>query len=1617
MSQAKKKTEKKKAEKQIPELTIVGIGASSGGLAALRQFFEHVPEDSGLAFVVVVHLSPDYKSMMAELLQPSVKMPVMQVTKTLQLKANTVYVIPPNANLNSIDTHLRLSDLEEKRSERAPVDHFFRTLAATHDGHSIGVILSGAGSDGSLGIKEIKNKGGLTIAQDPVEAEFEGMPLSAISTGMIDLIVPITEIPRHILEFVNTKPQISKFTNGQEPGQKERNLVNKIFVQIKSRTNRDFSHYKLSTIIRRLERRMQLYQVEILEDYLNILRKNPEEVRMLSDEFLINVTSFFRDRQVFDFLEKNIIPSLVENKNSGQQVRVWSVGCATGEEAYSLAILLIEACNLLEVAPSIQVFATDLHEKSLQKGREGFYPGDIKTDISPERLQRFFIKEDGGYRVRKELREQVIFTPHNLLSDPPFSRIDLLVCRNLLIYLKRDIQQDIFDLFHYSLKPNRFLLLGTSETLENTDFFKMESKEFSMYKKRNINGPEPKLPFFPRLQHKVIQYAGQQKQEEKVSPGILHHKLVERYGFPSLLVNLDYQVIHVSENAGRYLSISGGELSKNLFKLIKPELQIDLRAIIYNARDQHKLARTKPVLINLDGEEKYLSLSAQLIEDTEFQEVILVIFEEFSHENLLPQDKISTGYSATQREVALEKELNENQQSLQAIVEEYETTQEEMKASNEELQSANEELRSTMEELETSKEELQSLNEELTTLNQENRHKVEEMSQLSDDLQNLQASTEIATLYLDKNLNILRFTPKLGELFNVRPADKGRPISDQTHKLGYNQLTDDALQVLRNLQPIEREVEDEQGNFYLTRLLPYRTADDRIMGVVITFVDINKLKKAQEDLKESESYFRALVNASSDVVYRMSADWKEMCELKGYNFLTNTVKPDKNWRQKYIHPDDREHMDQVIEHSIRNKSVFELEHRVLRSDGSLGWTASRAVPLLNQNGEIKEWFGAASDITIRKQAEQELNQAKIYAETIIETLHEPLLILHPDLTVKSANNQFCTHFQVNPENTMGTLVYDLGNGQWRIPALQKLLEEVLPENKFFNDYEVTHHFDQIGERIMLVNARRLDHVQLILLGIRDITERKRNELNLQEAKEMAEKAAKAKEDFVAHMSHEIRTPLNAIMGLSHLLLKNEPKNAQLDNLNTLKVASENLSQIINDILDFSKLQAGKISVEAEEINLRDLVAKIIKIHQIVAGEKDVKLEAKLDKKLPDFIVSDQLKLSQVLHNLLSNAIKFTPEGKVKLEIKVEQVKAGKIWLYFEISDTGIGIGEDKLQNIFEVFSQADSSTVRLFGGTGLGLSLCKQYLELMGSEIKVVSELGKGSRFSFTLPVKEGNGETEATQDELMQTGQAIDFHDFRLLLVEDADVNRMMIRQFLENWWPLQCIEASNGEEAINLARQSSFDLILMDIRMPVIDGYEATRQIRKINGYEKVPIIALTADVSQKVKDEKDNGLFDDIIVKPIDTEVMQRSVIAAASVSMPAKAQEKGVAQVTEVPNSKLDLQKVFAMMHNDKANIKHFLQKSLKEVEQLHRDILEAIDQRDYEKVRSREHKFRWTLELYGLTQLHNHVITIKDVLQDMPQKLSEDGQLKKVKNKADKLFKEAREELKRLIEEV
>lgn len=873
---------------QSEPLTIVGIGASAGGLSALKSLLKRTSKGQRVAYVVVIHLSPNHESHLAGLLQAECELPVQQVSRTTRLEADHVYVIPPNANLNTIDTHLRLSKLEKHRRERAPIDHFFRTLADTHDGSSVGVVLTGSGSDGTLGIRWIKEKGGVTIAQDPEEAEYDGMPRSAIDSGFVDLVLPLERIPDQISRIAATRPRLPMQATATDLDDEDARALQRIFAQIRAHTRHDFSQYKRSTILRRIGRRMQLHQLEHLADYAAALRDNREEVLQLFDDLLINVTEFFRDEHVFAHLAEEVIPELLRNKGPDDSVRVWSVGCSTGEEAYSLAILLLEALSRSNTAPPrVQVFASDLHEHSLKTAREGVYPDSIAASMSRERLNRWFVMENGSYRVRREVREAVVFAPHILLRDPPFSRLDLVVCRNLMIYLQRDVQQDVLGLFHYALNPGGLLLVGTAESVDGHEAFEVVDKHHCLYARRNVPVKDARLPVFPLSAGGA---AGSQETADRtpVRPsagyGALHAQLVEQYAPPSILINHNHDVVHYSSHAGRFLQHPGGDPTTNVLKLVVEPLRIELRAALHSAQERGESVRSRPISVTIADESQRIVLRVRHLDRGESRGHWLVIFDDVEEAPGGGQGGApDPAQAATVRELDAELELT--RQRLQSLIEEYETGQEEMKASNEELQSANEELRSTLEELETSKEELHSMNEELSTVNEENRNRVEELTRLSNDLQNLLVATNIATMFLDRDLRIIRFTPQTENVFNILPTDRGRPLSDLTHRLGDTSLAEDARKVLADLSPIEREVDSDHGRSYLTRVMPYRAANDRIGGVVMTLVDITERKRAEDALRASEEQYRTLFDSIDEGFCVLEVIFGEEGHVKDCRFL------------------------------------------------------------------------------------------------------------------------------------------------------------------------------------------------------------------------------------------------------------------------------------------------------------------------------------------------------------------------------------------------------------------------------------------------------------------------------------------------------------------------------------------------------------------------------------------------------------------------------------------------------------------------------------------------------------------------------------------------------------
>lgn len=868
------RTQRKKKSSISPpnsqhELTIVGIGASAGGLKALRSFFEALPETTGMAFVVVTHLHPEHESVMADILQGNTKMHVSQVTRMVDVEPDHVYVIPPNHQILMADHKVDVKEYDEPRGPRSPVDHFFRSLAKV--GHNmVGIILSGTGSDGSVGIKAIKEEGGLLMVQSPEEAEYDGMPRAAINTGIIDVVLPVSELADTLIKYARQPDMLPR--DPEELTAQQNETMQRILAHVNARTGHDFRQYKRTTVLRRIQRRMQLSGYQSLDEYHSFMRQNGDEASAMFNDILIGVTNFFRDAGSWDALASTVIPDIFANKREGDTVRVWTIGCSTGEEAYTVAMLLLEHAETLNERIPIQVFASDLDDRALSQARDGIYPSAIEADVSAARLERFFTPRDGHYQVRRELRDLVLFTKHSVLRDPPFSKLDLISCRNLLIYLQREVQESVLDTFHFALVPEGYLFLGSSESAESVkELFQAVDKSHRIYRARIWVGKYPHVPTLPlkgfpaRSYDAVVPLRGTQKRSvTDVSLIQDHLKALEETGPPSIWVDEDYMILNISESAGRFLVYPGGPVTNHLLHLVRPELHTELRSALFQAFEKGKSTVSTPLNVHLDGGTERVVIAVRLDKrKAEFKKEqarrALVIFIEDEDAAGPGVEKAAKDRSVQRSEDVvkqLEREVHHLRSRLQASLEEFNSSNEEMKAANEELQSINEEYRSTTEELETSKEELQSVNEELQTVNNELRNNVEEISRAHSDLENLMYATQIATIFLDRELKIKRYSPGMERLFNIKPTDRGRPISDFTHKLGYQNLVEDVRSVLDDLVTIERESTGPDNRSMLIRLLPYRTVDKQVDGVVISFVDITEVKNAEQARQNYESFYK-----------------------------------------------------------------------------------------------------------------------------------------------------------------------------------------------------------------------------------------------------------------------------------------------------------------------------------------------------------------------------------------------------------------------------------------------------------------------------------------------------------------------------------------------------------------------------------------------------------------------------------------------------------------------------------------------------------------------------------------------------------------------------------------
>ncbi|HLP02812.1 MAG TPA: chemotaxis protein CheB [Opitutaceae bacterium] len=836
---------------------IVGIGASAGGLEALELFLRHVPADSGLAYVIVQHLDPARKAIVAELLQRVTGMPVTEVRDRTRVRPDCVYIIPPNKDMSVLHGVLHLLEPVAPHGVRLPIDFFFRSLAQDRQEHSIGVVLSGMGSDGTLGLRAIKESGGVVLVQELASAKFDGMPRSAIEAGLADFVAPAEKLPELIVAYRQRTGQNRRADQSAEDISS--GDIGKVLVLLRARTGHDFSLYRPTTLRRRIERRMGVHQIGRLPDYVRYLRENPQEVEILFKELLIGVTNFFRDPVAWEKLRDEVLPELIKARSDSRGVlRAWVPGCSTGEEAYSLAMVFKEA--LAKAKPganlTLQIYATDLDQEAIRQARLGVYPENIAADVLPRRLGRFFVREDGRYRVNKEIREMVIFAPQNLIMDPPFTKLDLLSCRNLLIYLTPELQRKLFPVFHYSLNPGGVLFLGSAESIGDfTGLFAPLCAKERLFR-RNETGPRGVPIEFP-TRFVAVTPSREGVVAQQLPPGgnfqpLVEGLLLQNHAPAAVLVNGDGDILYVSGRTGKFLEPATGKANWNVAAMARDELRYEITGALQRALREKTAVALRGLSVRTEGGAQGVELHVRPVDGPPpHNDLAMIVFVE-SPAPSVPVRGESGGKGATRdaRLAELARALQEARQEVQTCREEMQSSQEELRSMNEELQSANEELQSTNEELTTSKEEMQSLNEELHTVNAELQSKLEELSAANNDMKNLLNSTDIATVFLDESLRIRRFTSQANQLFKLIPGDVGRPITDLASELCYPELADDAREVLRTLVFAEKPIAARADRWYAVRIMPYRTIENRIDGVVITFSDITTSKQLEAELRE-----------------------------------------------------------------------------------------------------------------------------------------------------------------------------------------------------------------------------------------------------------------------------------------------------------------------------------------------------------------------------------------------------------------------------------------------------------------------------------------------------------------------------------------------------------------------------------------------------------------------------------------------------------------------------------------------------------------------------------------------------------------------------------------------
>lgn len=1442
---------------------IVGIGASAGGLDALKALFQNLPVDSGAAFVVIQHLDPAHESLTAEILSRSTRMPTVQVTQGMLLEANHVYVIPPNSYLTVNKGAFELKEPVLDHGLRLPVDYFFKSLSNHEEGRVIAIIVSGTGHDGSGGLSSIKGDCGLVMAQEPATAQYDGMPRSAIDTGLVDVVCPVEDMGIHIASFLENK---NIATAGDSAAETNGDIakLNSILALILMRTGHDFRTYKSGTLGRRIGRRMGLQNIDNYAEYLLYLREHEDEVGKLQQDLLISVTAFFRDPEAFEALDQKVITPLIEHKEEDQLIRVWVPGCATGEEAYSIAMLIIEKLDAVHKHCPIQVFASDIDESAISVGRAGLYSQSIVGGLSKERLNRFFTLEDKGYRVNKSLRDCITFANQNLISDPPFSNMDIISCRNLLIYLSTPEQRKLLALFHFALCDDGYLFLGHSETATHPNgLFTPLAKKWRVYRRAAVNQENKfDFPLSTRISGSVIHNfsASNHQSEQSRLADLVQHQLIQEYAPAAVLVNQKHQVLYFSGPTNRYLEQPIGAPTQDLLSLAKPELRAGLRTTLKQVAKERKIIILDDCPIVIDGSRIAVRVAVKPLRlPRTSAPLTLITFEE--HSNVLPKlapTRVDDDGSTDALVKQLEGELHISREELQSHVEEFESANEELQAANEEVMSVNEELQSSNEELETSKEELQAMNEELTTVNNQLKSKMDELAKANDDLENLLNSTDIATIFVDAELNIGRFTPATKDLLNLISSDIGRPLIDIRPKFIDENLMHDVDQVLAKLTPIEAELMTESGRYFLRRILPYRTGDNRIAGVVITFVDISSRIAAEEQAR----LLAAVVRDSNDAVTLQDLNGKITHWNRGAQLMYGWSEQEALTKTIFdlVLKTEVAATKATLQRIKDGEVIKSLESQRVRKDGQVIDVWATLTPLTDDKNKISAIATTERDITDIKLNENELRQNEENFRSLIESAPDALILVNSAGEIEIANVRAESLFGYGNNELAGMTVEQLMPKRFRMKHIKN-------RNGFFSDakicelgtdmelFALTKEGKEIPIEIGLSPIESANGL-VVCAAIRDITERKQSEEKLRVASDIAESALAAKSRFLATASHDLRQPLQSLVLLNKALLKSENKVDSIKKLRMQQESLDSMKHLLNSLLDISKLDSGTVKAEKKNIKLQQILQRMGNDFTAIANEKGLDL---IVEKTNAEVLTDPDLLSQLVQNLVANAIRYTNSGYVKL-VCLDDDNGIRL----EVRDSGIGIAADQQTSIFDEFHQANPDPHTSNTGLGLGLSIVQRLAALLGTSVELKSELNHGSVFSIVLPLAEFES-VEVSQGMVDQPQTTM--QSGVVLIVDDNLGVLEAARMLLELEPEFEVVTASSPPDVYSLIDKITPDLIISDFHLSHKDtGIDVIKTVRKQSARD-IPGIIVTGDTSLIIEPDEHNGIA--IITKPIDTD----------------------------------------------------------------------------------------------------------------------------------------------------